>query len=112
MTKIPGYEYRQFASNKKKREVLDQMQTELDQGKRGERRSDQIESGTKEQQNVIDFKETGLLLVSAAARSNGKTGGVVGGNVITTVKDFLPTREVTFRLRSTSGTRFGFWFGT
>ena len=43
--KIPGYEYRQFASMKKE-EVLDQMQTELARNRGKEERSDEMDEGT------------------------------------------------------------------
>ena len=45
--KIPGYEYRQFASMKKE-EVLDQMQTELARNRGKEERSDEMDEGTAE----------------------------------------------------------------
>ena len=45
--KIPGYEYRQFASMKKE-EVLDQMQTELARNRGKEERSDGMDEGTAE----------------------------------------------------------------
>lgn len=45
--KIPGYEYRQFASMKKE-EVLDQMQTELARNRGKGERSDEMDEGTAE----------------------------------------------------------------
>lgn len=69
--KIPGYEYRQFASMKKKK-CLTRCRQSLPET--GERRSDQMK-WTKEQQNVIDFRNRDIL-VSAAAGS-GKTAVLV-----------------------------------